>query len=63
MILSFTKDDMECPDSGIHPDSGDAKNYYSILERILGSEISGALAQKDLQEEPKLLLKSKDIEV
>lgn len=46
--------------NGIYPDSGDAKNYYSILERILGSEISGALAQKDLLEERKLLLKSKD---
>lgn len=63
VVFSFTKDGMEYSDSGIHPDSGDAKNYYSILERILGSEISGALAQKDLQEERKLLLKSKDINV
>lgn len=56
-VYSFGKDGLVYSDEGIHPDSTDAKNYYSILERIFGSEISGLLAQKEIQEERKILLK------
>ncbi|MGL4954496.1 MAG: hypothetical protein ACRC4Y_03340, partial [Cetobacterium sp.] len=60
VIFSFGKDGISYSESGIHPDSADAKNYYSILERVLGSEISGVLAQKELLEERNMILKSKE---
>ncbi|MGL5902862.1 MAG: hypothetical protein ACRCZO_09270 [Cetobacterium sp.] len=59
-VYSFGKDGIIYSESGIHPDSSDAKNYYSILERVLGSEISGVLAQKEIQEERKMQLKVKE---
>lgn len=59
-VYSFGKDGIIYSESGIHPDSSDAKNYYSILERVLGSEMSGLLAQKELQEDRKMILKTKE---
>ncbi|MEG0235501.1 MAG: hypothetical protein RR523_01715 [Cetobacterium sp.] len=59
-VYSFGKEGLIYSNEDIHPDSIDAKNYYSILERVLGSEISGVLAQKEIQEEHKRLLKDKE---
>ena len=59
-VYSFGKGGIIYCESGIHPDSRDAQNYYSILERVLGSEISGLLAQKELQEDRKMILKTKE---
>ncbi len=59
-VYSFGKEGLIYSNEDIHPDSIDAKNYYSILERVLGSEISGVLAQKNIQEERKMRLKVKE---
>lgn len=55
VLCSVSKGEFIYSESGIHPDSGDAKNYYMILERVLGGEISGAIATKEIQEDKKLL--------
>lgn len=60
VLCSVSKGEFVYSESGLHPDSGDAKNYYLILERILGGEISGAIASKELQEEKKMLVQDKE---
>ncbi|MCQ9627803.1 hypothetical protein HS141_12805 [Cetobacterium somerae] len=63
VLCSVSKGEFVYSESGIHPDSGDAKNYYMILERVLGGEISGAIASKELQEDKKLLLQENESRV
>lgn len=63
VLCSVSKGKFVYSKSGIHPDSGDAKNYYMILERVLGGEISGAIASKELQEDKKLLLQENESRV
>lgn len=63
VLCSVSKGGFIYSDSGIHPDSGDAKNYYMILERVLGGEISGAIASKELQDDKKLLMQENESKI
>ena len=63
VLCSVSKGEFIYSDSGIHPDSGDAKNYYMILERVLGGEISGAIASKELQDDKKLLMQENESKI
>lgn len=63
VLCSVSKGEFVYSDSGIHPDSGDAKNYYTILERVLGAEISGAIASKELQDDKKLLMQENESKI
>ncbi|SJZ95390.1 hypothetical protein SAMN02745174_02058 [Cetobacterium ceti] len=58
-ITAITKDGF-VSDKGVYPDAMEAKNYYSILEKMLGPEISPALQGKQLLEEKKYKLKEKE---
>lgn len=37
------------------PDSGDAKNYYGILERVLGGEVSAKVKDDEIREQERLM--------
>ena len=45
----------------MHPDSKDAKNYFDILERVLGPEISSKASQESITEAKKHELKEDEL--
>lgn len=62
VITAITKDGL-VSDRGVYPDAQEAKNYYTILERMLGGEISPTVKAKQLLEEKKYKLKEKESDV